>query len=121
MTDYKEDDVLIETAPKDSDFVEEHGDPIVYVIQKVLCSQKIPDTTQGHQIFYSRYSVKDKVCNLIIDNGSCKNIISKVLVGHLKLETKPHHPYDIAWIKKGPCIMIRDLCYVNVPISIGKF
>ena len=120
MADYEEDDdVLVETKTEDSNFIEEHVNPIACVIQKVLCSQKIPDTMQRHQIFYSKCSVKDKVCNLIIDNGSCKNIVSKVLVDHLKLETKPHHhPYDIEWIKQGPRVKVTDLC--QVPIFIGK-
>ena len=49
IADYEEeDDVLVETDPEDSDFVEEHGDPVSCVIQIVLCSQMIPDTTQRH-------------------------------------------------------------------------
>jgi len=111
MADYEGDDVLVETEPEDSDFVEEHGDPVACVIQKVLCSQKISDSTQRHQIFYSRCSVKDKVCNFIIDNGSYENIVSRALVDHFKLEIKPHHhPYDIEWIKQGPHIKVTDLC-----------
>ena len=36
MADYEDkDEVLIETEPKDSDFVEEHGDPVGCVSQKV--------------------------------------------------------------------------------------
>ena len=108
--------MLIETEPGGSDFFE----AVACVIQKVLCSQKIPDTMQRHQIFYSRCLVKNKICNLIINNGNCENIVSRALVDFLKLETKPHHhPYNIKWIKKGPCIKVIDLCYV--PISIGKF
>jgi len=120
IADYEEEEVQIETEPEDSDFVKENGDPVACVVQKILCSQKIPDTTQRHQILYSKCSVKDKRCNLIIDNRSCENIVSRALVDHLKLKTKPHHhPYDIGWIKKGPCIKATNLCYF--PISIGKF
>jgi len=104
----------------DSDFAQEHGDHIACVVQKLLCNQKIPDTTQRHQIFYSRCSVKEKLCNHIIDNGSCENIVFRTLVNHLKLETKPrHHPFPIGWIKKDPSIKITDL--YHVPFSIGKF
>ena len=45
MDDYeKGDNMLIETELEDSGFVEEHGDLVTCLIQKVLCSQKIPDT-----------------------------------------------------------------------------
>ena len=46
MADYEdEDEVQIETKSEDSDFTEEHGDLITCVVQKLLCSLKIPDTT----------------------------------------------------------------------------
>jgi len=101
VADHEEkNDVLTEIELEDYDFTEEHGDRVAYVIQKVFCSQMIPDTKQRHQIFYSRCLVKDKICNLIIDNGSCESIFSRTLVDHLKLETKWHyHSYDIGWIK----------------------
>ena len=71
-------------------------------------------------MFYSRCSIKDKICNLINENESCENIVSKTLVDYLKLDMKPHpHPYDIGWIKHGPHIKITDLC--QVPISNGKY
>ena len=120
MADYEvEDEVQIQTELEDSDFIKEHGDLVACIVQKLLCNQKIPDTIQ-HQIFYSRCLVKDKVCILIINNRSCENIMSRVLVDHLKLDIKPHHnPYVIGLIKKGHSIKVTDQCHV--PISIIKF
>jgi len=61
--------------------------------------------------------MKDEVCNLIIDNGSCKNIMFRALV---KLEMNPHHhSYAIEWIKEGPGIKVTNLGLV--PISISKY
>jgi len=70
--------------------------------------------------FSLRCSVKNKVCNLIINNDSCKNIVSTALVDYLKLKTKPHpHPYIIGWIKKDPCIKVTNIC--QIAISLSKF
>ena len=55
------------------------------------------------------------MCSLIIDNGSCENIVSTALVDYLKLETESYP----GWIKKGPCIKVMNL--FQAPISIGKF
>ena len=60
------------------------------------------------------------MCSLIIDNGSCENIVSTALVDYLNSETEPHpHSETIGWIKKGPCIKVTNIC--QVLISIGKF
>ena len=84
MANYEdEDEMEIETEPEDSDFAEEHGESATFVVHRLLCNQKAPDTTQWHQIFYSMCLVKNKVCNLIIDNESCENIISSALVDYL--------------------------------------
>ena len=65
-------------------------------------------------------SVKSKVCNLINDNESCKNIVFRALVDYLKLKTESHpHPYTIGQIKNDLSIKVIDLCHI--PISIGKF
>ncbi|KAL4204571.1 hypothetical protein AMTRI_Chr01g110540 [Amborella trichopoda] len=41
-------------------------------------------------------------CNLIIDGGSCENIVSQEMVDKLKLNTETHpEPYMIAWFKRG--------------------
>jgi len=103
-----------------SDFDDGHGEFATCIVQKLLCNQEAPDTMQRYQIFYSRYSFKSKVCNLIIDNVSCKNIVSRALVDYSKLEMEIHpHPYIIGWIKKGLSIKVTGLYHVL--ISISKF
>jgi len=53
-----EDEVKIETELEDSDIAEEYGESATCMVQRLLCNQKASDTTQQHQIFYSRCSVK---------------------------------------------------------------
>ncbi|XP_062162121.1 uncharacterized protein LOC133869181 [Alnus glutinosa] len=60
-----------------------------------------------------------KVCNLIIDSGSCKNIVSKSLVATLQLKTEKHpNPYKISWIEKGAETKVSDT--YRILFSIGQ-
>ena len=60
------------------------------------------------------------MCNVIIDNGSSENVVSKALVKALNLKTEKHPSlYKIAWIKKDPKVQVLEVC--KVPLSIGKY
>ena len=49
---------------------------------------------QREQIFHTRCKVQDQVCSMIIDSGSCTNVVSSLLVKKLHLPTLKHpDPY----------------------------
>jgi len=54
----KEEDEELEIDLDDSKFAEKHSESATCVIQRL---QKASNTTQRHQIFYSRCSVKSKI------------------------------------------------------------
>ncbi|GJX87945.1 putative nucleotidyltransferase, ribonuclease H, partial [Tanacetum coccineum] len=59
------------------------------------------------------------ICSIIIDGGSCKNVVSKAVVKAFKLPTEPYHsPYQIGWIKKVLTLKVTEIC--KVPLAIGK-
>ncbi|KAJ9550523.1 hypothetical protein OSB04_014568 [Centaurea solstitialis] len=96
---------------------EDFQETINIVLQRVLFSSK--EEGQRKNLFRSHCSVYKKVCNLIIDNGSCENLVSRKLVDHLNLPTQPHEtPYSLGWVKKGPQVKVTETCRVS--ISIGK-
>nr|GEV43406.1 hypothetical protein [Tanacetum cinerariifolium] len=72
-----------------------------------------------HGIFHTMCTCKGKVCNVIIDGGSCENVISATMVSKLSLMTEEHpHPYKLSWFKKGNEVRVSQRCLVN--FSLGK-
>ena len=58
-------------------------------------------------IFHSQCTIPDKVCNLIIDGGSCTNVASTILIEKLGIPTIPHpKPYSLKWINDGGNIKV---------------
>ena len=67
------------------------------VARRVLNMQvKEEESNQREKLFHTRCFVKNKVCNDIIDGGSCTNVASTYLVKKLALTTLKHpHPYRL--------------------------
>ena len=62
-----------------------------------LLTPKKLDNSQRHKIFWTLCTIRNKVCNVIIDGGSSENVVSKALVKTLNLKTEKHpSPYKIA-------------------------
>lgn len=67
------------------------------MIRRLLENQiKKDESNQRENIFHTRCLVKENVCSLIIDGGSCTNVASTPLVSKLESETTPHpKPYKL--------------------------
>lgn len=75
---------------------------------------------QQHNIFKTQWMVNQQVCDLIINNGSSKNIVSKTMVDKLQLSTQPHPSlYRIRWIKDVSEMKVTEQCRIH--FSIGKY
>ena len=70
-------------------------------------------------IFQTRCTSQGKVCNVIIDSGSCTNVVAEEMVTKLNLKTEPHpQPYKIQWFQKDSGLKVSKKCLVS--FSIGK-
>jgi len=53
-------------------------------------------------IFHTTCTVEDKVCKMIIDSGSCENVVFEEAVQKLQLKTDRHPKlYKLSWLNKG--------------------
>ncbi|KAJ1697651.1 hypothetical protein LUZ63_006163 [Rhynchospora breviuscula] len=103
----------------DFDKGEDEGEPS-FVIRRLMLAPKQDDATQRHQLFRTRCTINGRVFDLIIDSGSCENIIGRDVVNSLQLAVEKHpNPYSIGWIKAAEKIKVTERC--KVPFSIGKY
>ncbi|GJS16697.1 RNA-directed DNA polymerase [Tanacetum coccineum] len=110
--------------------LDEPSDELVYpdrgealVIQRVLnvaVSKSVDDNSWlRNNIFRTKCTSKGKICDMIIDGGSCENVVSTYMVEKLGMKTEDHpEPYQLTWLKKGNTVKVSKRCLVQ--FSIGK-
>ncbi|CAA7040380.1 unnamed protein product [Microthlaspi erraticum] len=78
------------------------------------------EKAQRENLFHTRCTINGKVCNLVIDGGSCTNVASEFLVDRLGLE-KTKHPklYPLQWLNEEVEMKVRE--QVVVPFSVGRY
>jgi hypothetical protein len=70
-------------------------------------------------IFHARCTFHGKVCNIIINEGSCKNVVAITMVEKQKLKTEDHpEPYKLQWLRKGNEVKVNKRCLIE--FLIGK-
>ena len=91
------------------------------IVQRVLSTQIQPsEKLQRHNLFQIFFVIKNRRARVIIDGGSCNNLVSSDLVKKLDLTTRPHpHPYHIQWLNDSGKAKITQTC--RVPFSIGVY
>ena len=86
---------------------------LMLVTRKTLLTPKMEDDTEWLRgnIFYTTCSIKDRACSLVIDRGSCENVISQEVVDKLGLQTIDHpNLYKLSWLKKHNFVKVDKSC-----------
>ncbi|KAI0522935.1 hypothetical protein KFK09_005324 [Dendrobium nobile] len=110
---------MIDREPMNQPTVIEADEGNLLVLRRLLNSHK-EEPEQRHNLFRTRCTIHERVCQVIVDSGSCENIASCALVEKLQLPTINHpQPYALSWIQKGNTIEVTKRCLVH--FSIGKF
>jgi hypothetical protein len=96
-------------------------DALTLVARRVLSLQtKNEDEVRRENIFHTRCYVKDKVCNVIIDGGSCTNVTGTTMVNKLGLPTILHSKsYKLQWLNDSGEVRVTK--QVLVAFQIGKY
>ena len=91
------------------------------VVRRMLGQLSKPfDETQRENIFHTRCLINDKLCSLIVDEGSCANVASTRVVDKLALPTISHaKPYKLQWLSEVGEIVVNK--QVLIRFSIGKY
>ncbi|XP_019435366.1 PREDICTED: uncharacterized protein LOC109341851, partial [Lupinus angustifolius] len=91
------------------------------MVRRLLGSQVREDEeSQRENIFHTRCLVQGNVCSLIIDGGSCANVVSTRLVSKLNLVTRTHPtPYRLQWLSEVGEMIVNQ--QAEIPFSIGKY
>ena len=68
-----------------------------FVIRRALSIiPSLDEDNQRENLFHTRCLVQGKVCNMIIDSGSCSNLVSTEVVSKLQLTSIQHpRPYKL--------------------------
>ena len=96
-------------------------DGVTLVTRRALNLQaREENEVQRDNIFHTRCHIKERVCRMIIDGGSCTNVASTELVEKLNLPTQTHpRPYKLQWL--NDCGAIKVHKQVLVSFSIGRY
>ncbi|XP_062087666.1 uncharacterized protein LOC133794454, partial [Humulus lupulus] len=124
--DSEDEDDLADMPPledaSDNEYGPESGEMLALVTRRVLNLQakEEEEEVQRENIFHTRCHVRDKVCSVIIDGGSCTNVASASMVAKLGLTTLRHPcPYKLQWLNDSGEVRVTK--QVLVSFRIGKY
>ncbi|XP_074305174.1 uncharacterized protein LOC141640187 [Silene latifolia] len=109
-----------ESANEEVHVVEPYSDEEneVLVIRSLHTEVVHAEEEQRERLFHSRCKVNNEICNLVVDSGSCTNVISRDLVDRLKLPTKTHpKPYNLHWLDKNNDILVKKDALVSLKLG----
>lgn len=118
----KYDDYDSDSPPNtETEFIAGDTGPQILVLRRnCLLPRSSQESWLRTSLFRSTCTINGKICKLIIDSGSCTNVVSAVAVKKLDLKSVAHPSYyKLAWLNKRVDITVSR--QVNVPFSIGSY
>ena len=97
-----EEDELIEEAIEENEEQLEDESKSTLVTRRLFSAQVKENDIEDQRdnLFHSRCLVNGIPCTLVIDDGSCTNVVSTLLIKQLQIPTQRHSkPYMLQWLK----------------------
>ena len=71
------------------------------------------ENSQRNNLFHTRCTAHGKICEVIIDGGSCENMVATTMVEKLNLSTEKYpRPYKLSWLRKDNEVRVDQKCLV---------
>ena len=105
---------------KEEEYVQGDDGPLLVTRRACFIPRKFEgeDWLQSN-IFQTTCTMGGKVCRLVIDSGSCENVVSEEAVQKLGLATEKHpNPYKLSWLKRGNEVTVSKRCLVSFSIGL---
>ncbi|GJV62961.1 RNA-directed DNA polymerase [Tanacetum coccineum] len=105
--------------PGDELVYPDHGEALV--IHGVLNVVVLKSVDDNSWLRNNIFRTKGKVCDIIIDGGSCENVVSTYMVEKLGMKTEDHpEQYQLTWLKKENTVKVSKCCRVQFYIEENK-
>ena len=84
---------------------------------RMTASSPMMDNPLRTSIFYTYVKINGHACKVIVDSGSCVNVVSDHVLQRAGLSTISHPaPYDVSWID-ATALLVRHQCQVPLRVS----
>ncbi|XP_010687064.1 uncharacterized protein LOC104901213 [Beta vulgaris subsp. vulgaris] len=105
---------------EEEDAFAEDDTRLIRVIRRTLHVDHTPNMAQRENLFHTRCKVGEYTCNVIIDSGSCTNVIASEVVSKLNLTTRAHpKAYKLSWLDDSTGMRVKKQAFIS--FSIGGY
>lgn len=95
------------------------NDGLVAVVRRIMAiNLGVNSEEQRENIFHTRCGIRGRTCSMIIDSGSCANVVSSHLVDTLGLACMKHpKPYRLQWLNDSGELKVNKQCMISFNVS----
>ncbi|XP_070037857.1 uncharacterized protein, partial [Nicotiana tomentosiformis] len=103
------------------DDIELPNDGMIGVVRRIMTINLGSNSKeQRENIFHTRCGIKGKTCSMIIDSGSCANVVSSYFVEKLGLACMKHPtPYRLQWLNDSGEQKVNKQCMIS--FNVGRY